>query len=85
MMKKGLMSSFDKGKKTFFQVENPKQLLRLLKEQENDLKKKKKVAISSLKSKLVGMIIENKSITKTFKSLFYLAWEAAKKYQKDYD
>ena len=42
-----------------------------------------KVAISSLKGKLIGVIIESDSITKTLKSLFYLAWEAADKYQKD--
>lgn len=38
-----------------------------------------KVAIASLKSKLSGVIIENKEIANTMRSLFYLAWESAKK------
>lgn len=38
LIKKGLMSTFEKGKKTLFQVEDPKQLLRLLKEQEENTK-----------------------------------------------
>ena len=41
-----------------------------------------KVAIASLRGKLVGVIIDDKSITQTMRSLFYLAWEAADKYQK---
>lgn len=41
-----------------------------------------KVALSSLKGKLVGVILENKEIAITFKSIFDLAWEAAEKYQK---
>lgn len=41
-----------------------------------------KVAIASLKEKLVGVIIENKQMADTFRSLFNLAWEAAQKYQK---
>jgi sugar-specific transcriptional regulator TrmB len=40
LMKKGLMSSVEKGKKTYFQTEDPKRLLKLLEEQEEDLKKK---------------------------------------------
>ena len=40
LMSKGLMSSVEKGKKTLYQVEDPKQLLRLLQEQEEDIKKK---------------------------------------------
>lgn len=38
-----------------------------------------KVAIASLKGKLSGVIIENKEIANTMRSLFYLAWESAKK------
>ena len=198
LMGKGLMSSVEKGKKTLYQVEDPKQLLRLLQEQEEDIKKKEqefkkhlpeletlfdiaeekpkvryfegkegliairedyfkaknkevlgvfaldeemkifstderkeaykrrvkkeikfkliytaeeksklkstlttkrfiprdkfplsssfiiydnKVGIVSLKGKLVGVIIENKEITNTFRSIFNLAWEGAKQYQ----
>ena len=40
LMNKGLMSSVEKGKKTLYQVEDPKQLLRLIEEQEGDIKKK---------------------------------------------
>lgn len=40
LMKKGLMSSVEKGKKTFFQTEDPKRLLKLLEEQEESLKRK---------------------------------------------
>lgn len=40
LMKKGLMSSVEKGKKTFFQTEDPKRLLKLLEEQEEGLKRK---------------------------------------------
>ncbi|MCK6462672.1 MAG: hypothetical protein L6Q29_02525 [Candidatus Pacebacteria bacterium] len=40
LMKKGLMSSVEKGKKTYFQVEDPKRLLTLLEEQEEGLKRK---------------------------------------------
>src|SRR3989344_2941369 len=40
MMKKGLMSSVEKGKKTYFQTEDPKRLLKLLEEQEEGLKRK---------------------------------------------
>ena len=40
LMSKGLMSSVEKGKKTLYQVEDPKQLLRLVEEQEEDIKKK---------------------------------------------
>lgn len=40
LMKKGLMSSVEKGKKTYFQTEDPKRLLKLLEEQEEGLKRK---------------------------------------------
>lgn len=40
LIKKGLMSTFEKDKKTLFQVEDPRQLLRLLKEQEENNRKK---------------------------------------------
>ena len=40
LMKKGLMSSVEKGKKTYFQTEDPKRLLKLLEEQEDGLKRK---------------------------------------------
>ncbi|OGD31812.1 hypothetical protein A3C91_00080 [Candidatus Azambacteria bacterium RIFCSPHIGHO2_02_FULL_52_12] len=40
-----------------------------------------KVAIISLKGKLIGTIINHKEITNTLRSLFNLAWEAAEKYQ----
>ena len=200
LMKKGLMSSVEKGKKTYFQTEDPKRLLKLLEEQEEGLKKKEeefkkylpeletlfniaeekpkvrffegkegliairedyfkakdknvsgffatdeeknvfsekereeaaserkkrhinikliytdneislkpeselstrryipnnkfplsstfiiydnKIAIVSLKGKLVGVIIENKEISNTLRSIFNLAWEGAEKYQK---
>ena len=199
LMKKGLMSSVEKGKKTYFQTEDPKRLLKLLEEQEEGLKRKEeefkkylpeletlfniaeekpkvrffegkegliairedyfkakdknvlgffavdeerkifsdeerkkarderverkikikllytdekegaeaktdltmrryipkdrfplsstfiiydnKVAIVSLKGKLIGVIIENKEISNTFKSIFNLAWEGAEKFQ----
>ena len=41
-----------------------------------------KIAIVSLKGKLVGVIIENKEISNTLRSIFNLAWEGAEKYQK---
>jgi len=41
LIKKGLMSSLKKDKKTFYQVESPEQLMRLLREQEENLKHKK--------------------------------------------
>lgn len=199
LMKKGLMSSVEKGKKTYFQVEDPKRLLTLLEEQEEGLKRKEeefkkylpeletlfniaeekpkvrffegkegliairedyfkakdkevlgffaideeknvfseeerkeafkkriekeiklkvlhtsservgkkmeftvdrfipedkfplsssfiiyddKIGIVSLKGKLVGVIIENREISNTFRSVFNLAWEGAEKYQK---
>ncbi len=41
-----------------------------------------KVAITSLKGKLIGVIIDNEQITDTIRSVFNLAWEAAEKYQK---
>jgi len=200
LMKKGLMSSVEKGKKTYFQTEDPKRLLKLLEEQEEGLKRKEeefkkylpeletlfniaeekpkvrffegkeglitiredyfkaknkdvlgifgkgeeknifteqerkdalnerikkginlrmlytdnekykpeteppltvsrfvprekfplsstffiydnKVSIVSLKGKLVGVIVENKEITNTFRSIFELAWNGAEKYQ----
>src|SRR3989339_81587 len=40
LMKKGLMSSVEKGKKTYFQTEDPKRLLKLLEEQEEGIKRK---------------------------------------------
>ena len=42
-----------------------------------------RVAISSLKGKLVGVIIENREIASTLRSFFDLAWEAAERYQKE--
>ena len=39
-----------------------------------------KVAISALKGRPIGVIIENQEIANTLKALFYLAWEAAEKY-----
>ena len=42
-----------------------------------------KVAMVSLKGKLVGVIIENKTIIDTLRSVFNLAWEAAEKYDKE--
>ncbi len=36
-----------------------------------------KLAIASLKGKLIGVIIENEEIAETFKSIFFLAWKAA--------
>lgn len=41
-----------------------------------------KIAIASLRKKLMGVIIESKEMTNTLRSLFKLAWENAKKYQK---
>lgn len=38
-----------------------------------------KVAITCLKGKLSGVIIENKEMAHTMRTLFYLAWETAKK------
>lgn len=40
-----------------------------------------KVAMISLKGKLIGVMIDHKEIADTFRSLFNLAWEAAEKYQ----
>ncbi len=40
-----------------------------------------KVAMVSLKGKLVGAIIDHKEIADTLRSLFNLAWDAAEKYQ----
>jgi len=39
-----------------------------------------KIAIASLKDSLLGIIITNKKIAESFKLLFLLAWEGAKKY-----
>lgn len=39
------------------------------------------VAIASLKGKLSGVVIESVEITKTFRSIFELAWETAGTYQ----
>lgn len=41
-----------------------------------------KVRIASLGDKLSGLIIEDKNIAKTLKSIFNLAWESANKYNK---
>ncbi|MEK7520236.1 MAG: helix-turn-helix domain-containing protein [Patescibacteria group bacterium] len=41
-----------------------------------------KVAIASLRGKLMGVIIENEEIANTVRALFRLAWDAAEKYQK---
>lgn len=41
-----------------------------------------KVAIAALKEKIIGVIIESRIIADTLRSIFNLAWEAAKKYQK---
>ena len=41
-----------------------------------------KVAIASLRGKLVGVIIEDKYIAQTLRAFFCLAWEAAERYQK---
>ena len=41
-----------------------------------------RIALSSLKGKLIGVILESKEIATTFQSIFDLAWEAAEKYQK---
>jgi sugar-specific transcriptional regulator TrmB len=40
------------------------------------------IAITSLKGKLFGIIIESKEFADTMRSIFELAWEAAGKYQK---
>lgn len=42
-----------------------------------------KVAMISLRGKLVGVIIENKEIVETLRSIFNLAWESAEKYDKE--
>ena len=42
-----------------------------------------KVAMISLRGKLVGAIIENQAIVDTLRSIFNLAWEAAEKYDKE--
>ena len=44
-----------------------------------------KVAMISLKGKLVGVIIENQAMVDTLRSIFNLAWEAAEKYDKEAD
>jgi sugar-specific transcriptional regulator TrmB len=41
-----------------------------------------KVAIASCKGKLIGVIIESKEISEALRAIFDLAWEGAKKYQK---
>ncbi len=41
-----------------------------------------KVRIASLKDKLSGIIIKDKNIAETLRSLFSLAWEATEKYEK---
>ncbi len=40
------------------------------------------IRIASLGEKLVGIVIEDKDITNSLRSVFKLAWEAAEKYQK---
>lgn len=40
-----------------------------------------KISISSLRGKYTGVIIENKEMVQTFRSVFELAWEAAERYQ----
>ncbi len=40
------------------------------------------VRISSLGKRLTGIVIEDKDIANSFRSVFDLAWEASKKYQK---
>ena len=40
-----------------------------------------KIGIVSLKGKLVGVIIENKEISNTLRSIFNLAWDGAGEYQ----
>ena len=40
-----------------------------------------KVGIVSLKGKLIGVIIENKEISNTLRSIFNIAWDGAEKYQ----
>jgi sugar-specific transcriptional regulator TrmB len=42
LIKKGLMSSFEKGKKRFFTAEPPEQLLAILRKQESEIKEKEK-------------------------------------------
>lgn len=42
LMKKGLMSSYDQGKKTYFTAESPERLLSVIKIQEQELKEKEK-------------------------------------------
>lgn len=42
-----------------------------------------KVAMVSLRGKLVGAIVENKAIADTLRSIFNLAWEAAEKYDRE--
>ena len=39
-----------------------------------------KIAVSVCKGRLVGVIIENKSISDSFRAIFNLAWEAVEKY-----
>lgn len=41
-----------------------------------------KVALISCKGKITGVIIENKEISESLRTIFNLAWEAAEKYQK---
>lgn len=47
---------------------------------EIDIYSDDKVAIFSMKNKLVGVIIENNEIVNTLRLIFNLAWEAAEKY-----
>ena len=40
-----------------------------------------KVAIASLRGKLVGVIMESKEIASTLRSMFELGWEGSARYQ----
>lgn len=48
LMEKGLMSSFDKGKKTFFNAESPEHLFRLIEKQKNETVEKEKILKETL-------------------------------------
>lgn len=79
LAKKGLASSYEKGKKTFFTAENPEQLERLLKRQEDDLETKHqelKKLIPELKA--IFNLAGNKPKVK-----FYEGMEGLKAMQQD--
>ena len=42
-----------------------------------------KVALINQKTTVSGVIIENKEIAETLRTMFNLAWEASEKYQKE--